>query len=184
MHHTFCLSEQPVIGGVECIRSYQQWALEEPNNSGRQMNRNMLILGMSANASDEERREAFRNGMHFFCPQPMETSLIATILNIKRKATDIQRATEMIGLLSRYAERKAEGKTAVNSDKHAPKNKKNKQKLGNRGAANEELPGDMQELLELVPDSSAESGKSALLVPWKIFSAASDEDLELDGFEE
>jgi hypothetical protein len=92
------------MGGVECIRSYREWVLQDPHNPDRRANSDMLIIGLSANASGEDRKEAFKYGMHFFCPKPAETSLLATIMRIKRLSTDLKEALEMIRTMSRYAQ--------------------------------------------------------------------------------
>ena len=72
------------MSGVECIRSYREWVLEQPHASEHRINREMLILGLSANACELERREAFKYGMHYFCPKPAEMSLLTTILSIHK----------------------------------------------------------------------------------------------------
>jgi hypothetical protein len=73
--------------GVECIRSYREWILERPHDVERRINREMLMLGVSANASEGERREAFKYGMHYFCPKPAEMSMLRAILSIHRNGS-------------------------------------------------------------------------------------------------
>jgi hypothetical protein len=56
----------------------------------------MLIIGLSANASGSSINEAFKWGMHFYCPKPAENSLLCTIMNMKKKSSSLKDAIKCI----------------------------------------------------------------------------------------
>jgi CheY-like chemotaxis protein len=70
----------PVMGGVEAIRLYNQGRAD--------INATMMIIGMSATATPDERVECFNNGMHLFCPKPVDTALLGKILAFQRENLD------------------------------------------------------------------------------------------------
>jgi CheY-like chemotaxis protein len=169
------------MGGVECIRSYREWVLQDPHNPDRRANEDLLIIGLSANASGEDRKEAFKCGMHFFCPKPAETSLLAAILKLRRKAVDLKEAVGMIESLTRYAEDRADDNASVSSSRDDGAGERDRGHSGGGGGG----PGRKSEsgkgkslavggLLELMFEGRNMSGKtSAKLAAWKIFSARS-----------
>jgi hypothetical protein len=148
------------------------------------MNREMLILGMSVSASDGERREAFRNGMHFFCPKPTETSLLETVLNIRRQSADVEETLEMIYTVLKYADGKIDESIVGTRWQSRWQSRRNSFTLiqggGRRGSTEAARVGklavspSLQELLNLVPDVSGKTGKGNKLAAWKIFPAPSD----------
>jgi CheY-like chemotaxis protein len=164
------------MGGVECIRSYREWVLQDPHNPDRRANSDMLIIGLSANASGEDRKEAFKYGMHFFCPKPAETSLLAAILKLRRKAVDIKEAVQMIESLTRYAEDKADDNASVSSQAEADGRARSGDKNERESASS------VGGLLALTFEGRNVSRRtSTKLTAWKIFSARSVLELEYEG---
>jgi hypothetical protein len=51
-----------------------------------------IYTGISSSASKEELAKAFLHGMHFFCPKPVETVMLASILNMRKKASSLEAA--------------------------------------------------------------------------------------------
>lgn len=95
---------QPVMCGAEAIRKLNEWR-QRPAQSGDSrtinsdlwVNKEMMLVGLSASAGDDELEVAFENGMHFFCPKPVETTMLASILMMRRKASSLQAALSDIG---------------------------------------------------------------------------------------
>jgi hypothetical protein len=56
------------------------------------LNKELIMIGISSCASKEELAKAFLNGMHFFCPKPVETVMLASILNIRKNAPSLEGA--------------------------------------------------------------------------------------------
>lgn len=90
--------------GAEAIKKLYEWrqrpALSGDNrtmNSDLWVNKEMMLVGLSASAGDDELEVAFENGMHFFCPKPVETTMLASILMMRRKASSLQAALSDIG---------------------------------------------------------------------------------------
>jgi CheY-like chemotaxis protein len=57
--------QMPVMDGFESVRRYREW-------EGRQGDRRLFILGMSANADDETRSDVFAVGMDAFVSKPFD----------------------------------------------------------------------------------------------------------------
>ena len=103
--------------GSEAIKRLNEWCLENAppkggstpphpmcykpprgdDDRGWWLNKELLLVGLSASASDKELVKAFENGMHFFCPKPVETSMLANVLKIRRKAPTLEAALLEIG---------------------------------------------------------------------------------------
>jgi hypothetical protein len=79
--------------GTETMKLFFQWAQASPDNC---INSNMLMIGLSANATVCDLDEGFVNGMHFFCQKPAETNLLGTILNAKKASANLTAAIEAI----------------------------------------------------------------------------------------
>ena len=67
------------------------------NKVNKKINQEMLIVGMSANASNAHVDLAFQHGMHFYCPKPVETTMLTAILSL-RKANTFKDTLSLIGL--------------------------------------------------------------------------------------
>ena len=74
------------MSGVECLRSFAAWSTQ---NSSRNINEEMLIVGMSANATTREQDEAFDCGMHLYLSKPLNMEYVNLILNERRKHPSI-----------------------------------------------------------------------------------------------
>jgi CheY-like chemotaxis protein len=86
---------QPVMLGPEAFQRFHEWrhdsnhgndtddgggSIRNDAEDARRLNGNLLMIGMSANATDEGIQSCFEHGMHFFCPKPPETQLLSAIL--------------------------------------------------------------------------------------------------------
>ena len=85
---------------------YKAWCKEQLGHSMDSMegmanstiiNKEMLLVGMSANVTDEELASAFFRGMHFFVPKPPQLDTLVAILKIKKDAKDLDAAIDEIG---------------------------------------------------------------------------------------
>ena len=94
------------MSGPETIRELNKWCstMSPPeydfcDTTKRDLwvNKNVMIIGISASAGDDELARAFVHGMHFFCPKPVETAMLASILKMLRKASNLQAALDEIG---------------------------------------------------------------------------------------
>lgn len=90
--------------GAEAIKKLNEWRHRPAQagdnrtlNSDLWVNKEMMLVGLSAGAADDELEIAFENGMHFFCPKPVETTMLASILMMRRKASSLQIALSDIG---------------------------------------------------------------------------------------
>lgn len=94
--------------GADAIQKLNNWCIDKssttppddpnaPLDLDWYINKEMMIVGLSANARDDELVKAFENGMHFFCPKPVETSMLASILKMKRDAPNLKSALKEIG---------------------------------------------------------------------------------------
>ena len=83
----WCLVNSRIRGNKDCDQLDLDWWI----------NKEMMIIGLSASARDDELMKAFEHGMHFFCPKPVETSMLASILQMRRCASTLQLALANIG---------------------------------------------------------------------------------------
>ena len=100
------------MSGPEAISSFYNWSNEvvggAVNNDfldvievyNRTINKEMLLVGMSANAGDADIDVAFQHGMHFYCPKPAETTMLTAILAM-RNANSFEDTLSMIALHAR-----------------------------------------------------------------------------------
>lgn len=72
--------------GVETLKAFQEWRKESPDHT---INRDTLIVGMSATADSLEYDRAFHNGMHFFMQKPVQIGILCTILNIMKSSNTL-----------------------------------------------------------------------------------------------
>ena len=97
---------QPVMTGADAIKRLRDWCTEKcpiqvgdttTTNYDMWVNKELMIIGLSASACDDELRRAFDNGMHFFCPKPVETTMLSSILKMRREAICLDSALAVIG---------------------------------------------------------------------------------------
>ena len=69
------LSLQPTMLGLTCLKEYHSWCHKHQDFS-----RQTLVVGLSAIATETEQMAGFGYGMHFFCPKPTNTDVLAKIL--------------------------------------------------------------------------------------------------------
>jgi hypothetical protein len=83
--------------GITTMKLFQAWmANPVPADPAlHALQRELLVVGMSATALESEQEEAFGYGMHFFCPKPVSLDLLGIILDAKR-AGDNEQAIEQI----------------------------------------------------------------------------------------
>ena len=78
--------------GVDAMKDFSYWKASSPHS----INRNMLLIGMSANASTEDQNVAFEAGMHFFASKPLDVRLLSTLLRNKRTYQDLNEAIAVL----------------------------------------------------------------------------------------
>ena len=100
------------MSGPEAISSFYNWSNEVVGGVidaeflgvieayNRSINKEMLLVGMSANAGDTDIDVAFQHGMHFYCPKPAETTMLTAILAV-RNANSFEDTLSMISLHAR-----------------------------------------------------------------------------------
>ena len=64
------------------------------------INSEMLMVGMSHNATDDDLKTAFVHGMHFFLPKPVETELMMALLNVRKNSRSLHQAVGNISSMS------------------------------------------------------------------------------------
>ena len=67
--------------GVDAMKGFSEWKEE---SSSHDFNDNMLLIGMSANASTEDQNEAFEAGMHFFASKPVSVEFLNLVIRTSR----------------------------------------------------------------------------------------------------
>lgn len=81
------------------MKLFQDWLksnLSPESAAIAEANKEILIVGMSATALESEQEEAFKYGMHFFCPKPVSLDLLAIILNAKKDCINNEEAVNRI----------------------------------------------------------------------------------------
>eukprot|EP01041_Mallomonas_annulata_P003139 gene3139-6178_t len=74
----------PIMGGITAMQLYQKW-IDDQSEEDDLLRQDMLIVGMSATASAQEQEDAFRAGMHLYCPKPLDMSILHSILLAKQR---------------------------------------------------------------------------------------------------
>jgi hypothetical protein len=69
--------------GLETLENFSHWKSECAEDAKTLLNKDMLIIGMSSTASEDEQRRGFENGMHFFSPKPVELDSLKRAIEIK-----------------------------------------------------------------------------------------------------
>jgi len=68
------------------MKRFQDWKSASPNNS---VNDNMLLIGMSASATERDQQEAFGFGMHLFASKPVNIQFLSNVLEMKSKKQNL-----------------------------------------------------------------------------------------------
>jgi CheY-like chemotaxis protein len=84
----------PVMLGLETLQQFAAWMKESPANS---INEDMLVIGMSSTATEEEQRCGFECGMHFFSPKPVDLKSLKRAIAMKKQHTAIN---ECLGVIN------------------------------------------------------------------------------------
>lgn len=84
--------------GITTMKLFQEWLNNSPpeNSAHWEKNKDILLIGMSATALESEQEEAFKFGMHFFCPKPVSLDLLAIILAAKKESLSNEEAVNRI----------------------------------------------------------------------------------------
>lgn len=97
------------MSGPDAMVSFYNWSqvAGSPSAEGgipavidsfnRSINKEMLLVGMSANASDMDIDTAFQHGMHFYCPKPAETTMLTAILSMRKVSDSFEDTLTLIG---------------------------------------------------------------------------------------
>jgi CheY-like chemotaxis protein len=81
------------MSGLEAMTKYQDWVNSDQYTS---INKDMLLVGFSAYATDEDLEKAFQFGMHFFCAKPPDTKMLGDILAKKRAARTLAEVIQAV----------------------------------------------------------------------------------------
>jgi CheY-like chemotaxis protein len=79
-----CVCLQPVMLGLDALEQFTKWKTTASGNADVSLNNNMLVIGMSSTANEDEQRRGFEHGMHFFSPKPVELESLKRTLMYKR----------------------------------------------------------------------------------------------------
>eukprot|EP00596_Hydrurales_sp_CCMP1899_P000328 CAMPEP_0119047644 /NCGR_PEP_ID=MMETSP1177-20130426/54324_1 /TAXON_ID=2985 /ORGANISM="Ochromonas sp, Strain CCMP1899" /LENGTH=933 /DNA_ID=CAMNT_0007022477 /DNA_START=162 /DNA_END=2960 /DNA_ORIENTATION=- len=82
----------PPLESVNNLNVSELGEIHDDRSAPLFLNKELIMIGISSSASKEELAKAFLHGMHFFCPKPVETVMLASILNIRRKASSLEGA--------------------------------------------------------------------------------------------
>jgi CheY-like chemotaxis protein len=93
------------MNGVDAIAGFKNWALETSRGaksptSIQHLNKEMLIVGMSAGALSDDMAGAFMKGMHHFLPKPVTQDQMVAVLKIKKNSSSIESARDKLDELA------------------------------------------------------------------------------------
>jgi CheY-like chemotaxis protein len=83
----------PVMLGLDALQQFSTWMKASPSNS---VNQDMLVIGMSSTATEEEQRCGFECGMHFFSPKPVDLESLKRAIAVKKQFTVINECLDVI----------------------------------------------------------------------------------------
>jgi CheY-like chemotaxis protein len=83
----------PVMLGLDALQQFAVWMKASAANS---INKDMLVIGMSSTATEEEQRCGFECGMHFFSPKPVDLESLKRALAVKKQHTVIEDCLDII----------------------------------------------------------------------------------------
>ena len=83
------------------MRAFAKWKEESSSHS---INNNMLLIGMSANASTEDQNEAFEAGMHFFASKPVDVIALSLLLDNKKSCQDLNETIDVLRTVAMSSE--------------------------------------------------------------------------------
>lgn len=67
--------------GLDALELFSAWSRESAVNN---INKDMLVIGMSSTADKTEQMKGFANGMHFFFRKPMNMQLLKNMISYRR----------------------------------------------------------------------------------------------------
>lgn len=76
--------------GLDTLKAFQEWSKENP------LNREALVVGISASAAGADQDEAFRCGMHFFCSKALDFGILSLILHARQNNTDLDTVINVV----------------------------------------------------------------------------------------
>jgi DNA-binding response OmpR family regulator len=82
--------------GLDALKEYSAWKATKASDPNTNFNKDMLVIGMSATASEEEQSFGFQNGMHFYSPKPVDLETLRATLGVKRKARSLEECVDII----------------------------------------------------------------------------------------
>ena len=80
--------------GDETMKAYKEWKAAIP--LAVEHNKDMVLIGMSATASQEEQEEGFEHGMHYYCPKPVNLEVLELVVKAVRERATLSERLAMI----------------------------------------------------------------------------------------
>ena len=77
--------------GVVTIMEFHRWCNLPPSSLSttqarcQELNSKMMIIGMAHSTTEQEMNVAFKHGMQYFLPKPIDTELMMSIINKKKE---------------------------------------------------------------------------------------------------
>lgn len=100
------------MNGVDAIAGFKSWALESSKSTGTgastatptgmqsYLNNEMLIIGMSAGALQDDMAGAFLKGMHYFLPKPVTQEQLIAVIKVKKNSSSLDSARDKLDDIS------------------------------------------------------------------------------------
>ena len=133
------------------MKSFCHWKEE---SSSHNINNNMLLIGMSANASAEDQNEAFEAGMHFFASKPVDVIVLSLLVENKRACLDLTIAIDVIRAAAMSSENKSDVYSSQICNLRSPPNDSDKSQIFHSQCVPAERSADMNQLKRCVRGSS------------------------------
>lgn len=105
----------PVMLGLDCLKEYTAWKSGPEYDRGVGFNKDMLVIGMSATASEEEQSFGFENGMHFYTSKPVNLETLKTTIHHKRKAESLEQCYDILAENNLYTARSSARSDSITS---------------------------------------------------------------------
>ena len=87
--------------GVDAMKGFSKWKEESTSHN---INNNMLLIGMSANASTEDQNEGFKAGMHFFASKPVDVKVLSLLIQNRKEYFELEKCISMLRTLAMSSE--------------------------------------------------------------------------------
>ena len=93
------------MNGIDAISGFKHRVVEATKhrrgvNKLDHLNKEMLIIGMSAGTLNDDMAGAFMKGMHYFLHKPVKRDQLITILKIKKNSVDLDSARDELDDMS------------------------------------------------------------------------------------